>query len=161
MEKNIILPTIKHSYKCYNNSRQSLTPTFFFAKTIIFPKAEITLLKSFAKPNKIIIALPKFFKSHTPITSRSNTLLSRFTSSYSDENSFNELDINNYKDEEPKITKYKELVRNIINIFIKDKKLWIQLKDIVKLAPAHVNINLLTNVLTFQNFKIGSDVDEI
>ncbi|RIA79800.1 hypothetical protein C1645_839905 [Glomus cerebriforme] len=158
--------------------RQSLTPTSFSAKTITSSKAEITLSKSFVKPNKIIqsfIATPKFLKSYTPITSRS----SRFTSSYSDKDLFNELNSNNYEVEEPKITKCKEqqteqteilqnevdnntdttetlekiinmkvnrLVRGIINTFIKDKKLWIQLKDNVELAL---------------NFKAGSDVDKI
>jgi len=170
--------------------RQSLTPAPSSAETIASPKAGITLSKSSAKPNKIIqsfIAPPKFSKSHTTATSRSNTPSSRFTSSYSDEDSFNELDSDNYEDEEPKVTKCKEqqteqteilqnevddntnttetlekiidmkvdrLVRGIINTFVKDKELWAQLKDIVELAPAHVNINPLTNVSTFQvNFS--------
>ena len=41
--------------------------------------------------------------------------------------------------------KVDRLVRGIVNIFVKNKKLWGQFKDIVESAPAPIKINSLMN----------------
>ena len=41
--------------------------------------------------------------------------------------------------------KVDRLVRGVVNIFVKDKELWGQFKDIVESAPAPIKINPLMN----------------